>query len=215
MILIAGNHDVLLDEDFLDTYPERRYGQTKKRADLDWGTITYLENSTATLRVGSRHLTVFGSPWTPRYGVSAFQYAPDSDVWDGTLPTGVDIVVAHGPPHLHQDARDFHRAGCRYLAAEIARVRPRLVVFGHIHAAYGREDVVLDGARRRYEEVVGGWAGWLAIFGMVADIAASLLANIIVPWRFRADRRPTTFVNASVVGGPENELRNEPIVVEL
>lgn len=42
-ILVAGNHDVLLDELFLAQYPERRYGQTKTKEDLDWGSVVYLQ----------------------------------------------------------------------------------------------------------------------------------------------------------------------------
>ncbi|AEO67564.1 uncharacterized protein THITE_2116460 [Thermothielavioides terrestris NRRL 8126] len=50
-ILVAGNHDVLLDETFLERYPERRYGQSKTKKDLDWGDVIYLEDSTITLDV--------------------------------------------------------------------------------------------------------------------------------------------------------------------
>lgn len=57
--------------------------------------------------------------------------------------TYLDILITHGPPKLHLDKRDFHRAGCPHLAVEVARLRPRLHVFGHIRAAAGREEVVL------------------------------------------------------------------------
>ena len=36
-IFAAGNHDVLLDEDFLKKYRERRYGDTRTKEDLVWG----------------------------------------------------------------------------------------------------------------------------------------------------------------------------------
>ncbi|CAK7207934.1 hypothetical protein SEUCBS139899_010749 [Sporothrix eucalyptigena] len=50
-ILVAGNHDVLLDEAFLDKYPERRYGQTdrEEKEDLVWGGVTYLEDELLTV----------------------------------------------------------------------------------------------------------------------------------------------------------------------
>src|SRR4051794_35393280 len=48
-VLIAGNHDVLFDESFLAKYPERRYGQTKKKEDLNWGSVLYLQDSCVTL----------------------------------------------------------------------------------------------------------------------------------------------------------------------
>lgn len=236
-VFVAGNHDVLLDETFLEKYPERRYGQTKTKKDLDWGDVIYLEDSTVTLyfpkaalHSGSaaascedagggrkRSLTVFGSPWTPRYGISAFQYHPDDQAhWDSRLGGALtpDIVVAHGPPKLHLDSRDFHRAGCPFLAEHIARIRPSLVVFGHIHASYGREDVVLDSVQRSYEEVMTGWSGWETVAWMAALVLWARLK-----WLFRGSRyqkaKTTSFVNAAVVGGPKNELRNPAIVVEL
>lgn len=76
-IFVAGNHDVLLDEDFLVKYPERRYGHEKTAAALDWGSVKYLRDSCMTLDVTlqggdlhhdshkestSRRVTVFGSP---------------------------------------------------------------------------------------------------------------------------------------------------------
>ncbi|KAI8714035.1 Metallophos domain-containing protein [Fusarium sp. LHS14.1] len=228
-VLIAGNHDVLLDETFLNKYPERRYGQTKTKADLDWGSVIYLEDSCITLDfpsakpIGgtsqipqSRTLTIFGSPWTPRYGTSAFQYRPDDELQWSTLFSSLDIkpdiVVTHGPPRHHLDARDFHRAGCPYLAEEIAQICPRLVVFGHIHVSYGREDVVLDAVQRAYEEVMTGWAGWMTVGWMAIAVLRAKLKGLVLPNR---DQERTIFVNASVVSGPDNALENEPIVVEL
>lgn len=43
-ILVAGNQEVLLDEAFLERYPERRYGQEETAKDLEWGDIHYPEN---------------------------------------------------------------------------------------------------------------------------------------------------------------------------
>lgn len=233
-IFVAGNHDVLLDEAFLEKYPERRYGQAKTIHDLEWGSVTYLRDSSVTLEfshqdsevsnggdrplIRHRHLSVFGSPWTPQYGVSAFQYRPDDHQhWSSrfsTLERRTDIVVTHGPPRLHLDTRGFHRAGCPYLAEEMSDIRPRLVVFGHIHASYGREDVVLDMAQRAYEDIMAGWAGWDAVVWMAMLVFWSRLKGLVTG---RALNREdlTTFVNASVVGGPNNELRNPPIVLEM
>ncbi|OIW24736.1 phosphoesterase [Coniochaeta ligniaria NRRL 30616] len=235
-IFVAGNHDVLLDDKFLERYPERRYGQTKTKADLDWGNALYLEDSTVTLTfpkdglhtgrrptssgsaggTDKRSLTVFGSPWTPQYGISAFQYHPDSHSHWGERLGGLapDIVVTHGPPKLHLDSRDFHRAGCAYLAEHIARIRPLLVVFGHIRASYGREDVVLDAAQRAYEEVMIGWSGWETVAWMAALVLWARLKWLVRGFT-RQPGKSTSFVNAAVVGGPKNELRNPPIVVEL
>lgn len=220
-ILIAGNHDVLFDEAFLKKYPERRYGQSKKEEDLDWGDVIYLEDSCITLNVPTfrpetREVIVFGSPWTPQYGISTFQYRPDaaSAHWPerlGHLPAAPDIIVTHGPPKLYLDKQNIHQAGCPYLLAEISRIRPRLHVFGHIHAAYGREDVVLDAVRQAHDDVQIGWGGWGTVAWMAALVLWAKVKRVFV----RPRERATIFVNASAVGGRGNELRNEPIVVEI
>ncbi|KAI0475722.1 Metallo-dependent phosphatase-like protein [Xylariaceae sp. FL0804] len=229
-IRIAGNHDVLLDEAFLAQYLERRYGQTNTILNFDWGTVIYLQDSHITLEFPTvitgdhtpspspRKLTILGSPWTPRYGISAFQYRPDdASQWDTKLSSLLpkpDILVTNGPPKHHLDTRDFHRAGCPYLGDEIRQLRPRLVVFGHIHASYGREDVVLDDVQRGYEDVMTGWAGWGGIAWMLVLVLWARLKRIIRGPGINGGKA-TIFVNAAVVGGPRNELRNEPIVVQL
>ncbi len=53
------------------------------------------------------------------------------------MPHGTGVLLTHGPPWCHLDGSKH--SGSRFLAREVARVRPRLVVFGHIHAGYGEE----------------------------------------------------------------------------
>ena len=222
-ILVAGNHDVLLDDAFLSQHPERRYGQTETRHDLDWGDVTYLEDRQVTVTVGTRSISIYGAPWTPMYGVSAFQYRPDRDThWSDRLgafsaAAPPDILVTHGPPKLHCDQRDWYRAGCAYLAEQVARVRPRLCVFGHIHAGYGREDVEVDAVQWQHDAVVMGWAGWPALAWMGALVLWYQIRTFLCVKVLRVRRRAkiTAFVNAAVVGGPDNELRNAPTVVEI
>ncbi|KAH6855424.1 Metallo-dependent phosphatase-like protein [Chaetomium sp. MPI-CAGE-AT-0009] len=248
-ILIAGNHDVLFDESFLQKYPERRYGQPKTKEDLDWGDVIYLQDSTITLNIPirttnttpqpqTRKVTIHGSPWTPQYGISAFQYPPatGSSLWSEqlghhpghttkpthteTAPAALDILVTHGPPKLYLDRRDIHRAGCPYLLCEVARIRPRLHVFGHIHVAHGREDVVLDGVRRAHDDVQIGWGGWdyvawMAVLVVWERVKRGLFTLFGFGRRLEERERTTTFVNASVVGGRGNEVRNGAVVVEI
>ncbi|OAQ96718.1 hypothetical protein LLEC1_06356 [Akanthomyces lecanii] len=229
-ILVAGNHDVLFDESFLQKYPGRCYGQKQTKDDLFWGDVIYLQDEMVTLEFSarehesgtqdeqssSRNLTVFGSPWTPKYGISAFQYHPNNHQhWEtilGSLAQRPDIMVTHGPPRHHLDRRDFHQAGCPHLAQEVRRIRPRLCVFGHIHAAYGREHVLFDGAQEAYEEILTGWAAWGGVLRLAMAVVWARLAHLLR--RPRSDQL-TILVNAAVVGGPNNELRNDPIVVDL
>jgi len=161
-----------------------------------------------------RRLKVYGSSMMPRYDVSAFQTPRAGDVWTDRVADDTKIIVTRGPPLAHFDGA--RRAGCTFLAREIARVRPRLVVCGHIHVAYGREDVVFGGVRRMYEGIEGGWVEWWALGRMALGVlkARSLEA---VAGREKMVRREmfTTIVDAVVIGGPKNELVNKPWVVDL
>ncbi|KAH7153407.1 Metallo-dependent phosphatase-like protein [Dactylonectria macrodidyma] len=229
-ILIAGNHDVLMDDAFSTSTQSDGMASTKRNGIWNGGpsSISKIAASLWTFPstrpalgresdLRPRRLTIFGSPWTLRYGKSAFQYQTDDEIhWTtrfASLDTKPDIVVTHGPPKHHLDARGGRRVGCPYLAEAIARVQPRLVVFGHIHVSYGREDVVLDGVQRAYEEVMTGWGGWDAVVWMAILVLWAQLMGWILPFNF--GKQSTTLVNAAVVSGPKNDLKNDPIVVEL
>lgn len=227
-IMIAGNHDVLLDEKFLEAYPRRRYERSETMKDLNWGDIIYLNDSYTTLnfppnnieagnKASTRTLTIYGNPTTPQYGVSAFQIPRAKDIWNHRIRHNTNIVICHGPPHLYLDSRDFHRAGCPFFAHEIARIRPRLVVFGHIHASYGREDVVFSSVRQSYDDIMRGWAAWGALAQLVIGIVIAQMWCFIWSRKKVLEReKVTTLVNASVVGkGLKNELMNYPVVVDI
>ncbi|KAL4960479.1 metallophosphatase domain-containing protein [Aspergillus stella-maris] len=254
IVAIAGNHDVLLDEGFLEKYPERRYGDSRSRGDLDWGRVVYLENeditaeitltpnsedgtdakdnaqnsnnephslslsSTSTSPQKTRKLKIYGTPLTPQYGISAFQY-PSSlseEIWENKIPADTEILIVHGPPRLHLDfdpniqGGGLRHTGDAYLTSEIGRVRPRLVVFGHIHVGYGREDLVLDSVTRGFEGIQNRLGGWGTLGVMFLGVFWEAIRKVF------KDERVTTFVNAAVVGGGlANELKNEAVVVDI
>jgi Icc-related predicted phosphoesterase len=61
--------------------------------------------------------------------------SPPSDA----IPLGIDVVVAHGPPRGYGDlTRGGEHVGSTAMTRTLERVRPRLMVCGHIHPAYGR-----------------------------------------------------------------------------
>lgn len=219
-IVIAGNHDVLLDESFLVTHPERRYGDLRTLNDLNWHDLIYLEESSIQVDVeqsehpitaSPRTIKIYGSPYTIQYGLSAFQRPPDEDKWTKTIEKGTDIVVCHGPPNQHLDRQGVHNAGDPYLAHEIARIQPRLVIFGHIHVAYGREDLLLDKSVLIHDDILRHWAGWIGLAELAVRVSwCKLQWAVLGRERMMKRGRVTTLVNAAYGG-----LRNEPVVVDI
>ena len=117
---------------------------------------------------------------------------------------------------MYLDASGVHKAGCVYLAQEIHRVRPKVVLFGHIHASYGQEHVVLDEARRYHDDILNQWGSYWTLLQLAILV---LFARLRI-WLFGLDtllekERVTTMVNASIVGGPENKLANVAVVFFL
>lgn len=153
-LVIAGNHDFTLDiPAFRKKVDEARpaiepnlvkevYGDY---GDVRWilddaraAGIIFLDegNHQFTLENGAK-LTVYASPWTPSLGDWGFQYLPTQG-HNFEVTEGVDLVITHGPPKGIMDYTDSkQRAGCSDLFGAIARSRPRLHCFGHIHEGWG------------------------------------------------------------------------------
>jgi hypothetical protein len=253
-IVIAGNHDLLLDSAFAESHPDRELDRhpSKRRADLDWGGVCYLQHGSVSVEVRragtgakiSRHVHIFGSPWTPRMGSWAFQYDPqdtdtDTDsgsgsgsgfphLWEGAIPRGVDVVLVHGPPAGHVDNGG---KGCQHLLAELWRVRPRVVICGHIHAGRGHELLVFDRVQRYYEDVALGRCKWITslLFLGVCTVwwwAATTLMKMAARGTLSdttCDHKDkdellsmsTWLVNASIAGGHGKVKKRDPYVVLL
>ena len=97
-IVIAGNHELLIDSAWDDLSGQA----ASKRAQLDWGDIIYLENNEVTISCpNGRQLRVYGSPYSTRHGNWAFQYPRNQDVWAGSVPDGIDVLITHSPPFAH------------------------------------------------------------------------------------------------------------------
>ncbi len=148
-IVVAGNHDGYFD-------PRSRNSEDREKQ-LDWGNIHYLERSAVTLSFPDqrdRQLHVYGAPEIPQCGGSefAFQHARERDVWSNTVPMQTDILVTHTPPKYHLDLPAA--LGCQFLLKEVWRVRPRLHVFGHVHAGHGQETAHWDETQMAYESIM-------------------------------------------------------------
>ncbi|KAK8110248.1 uncharacterized protein PG998_006705 [Apiospora kogelbergensis] len=141
-LVISGNHDLTLDEPTFQQRlaeatqpiePELLFEQAKEDAVivlLDEGNHTFELSNGAFLRV-------YASPFTASRGGWAFQYPPE-DMHDFDIADDTQVVITHGPPHGIMDYTDSkQRAGCPQLFAAVARAKPLLHCFGHIHEAWG------------------------------------------------------------------------------
>jgi predicted phosphohydrolase len=123
-VVIAGNHDFGLQDD------------AERCRALFGPPLIYLEDQLATVA----GLRIWGSPWQPWFHSWAFNLPRGPEIaakW-ALIPTGVDVLVTHGPPAGYGDLC-FHgeRVGCEDLLRELDRVKPRLHLFGHIHEDKG------------------------------------------------------------------------------
>ncbi|KAF2257361.1 Metallo-dependent phosphatase [Trematosphaeria pertusa] len=195
-VLIAGNHDILLDH----TQP---HADPAARASINWGNIIYLDSESTTISCANgRRLKIYGSPLTPRHGNWAFQYPRNQDVWQTKIPADTDILITHGPPKGHLDAGHL---GCKYLLDEVWRKKPRLHVFGHVHDGYGVDWVQFDGLQRAYENaVIAGGGLWNL---------GRVLFEFIVAHFTPGKESKALFVNPTIVGGLRDEQRRRPITV--
>ena len=120
-IFVAGNHDWLFDHN-------RAYAEKLLHG------ITYLQDEEVTVE----GLRIYGMPWQPAFNQWAFNLERNSDKMKAVcrkIPSGLDILVTHGPPILILD----DKKGCECLMVQVAIKKPKVHIFGHIHAGYGHE----------------------------------------------------------------------------
>jgi Icc-related predicted phosphoesterase len=208
-IVIAGNHDLVLDEKFVKRHPDRELDKAgKAHGDIQWGDVKYLENSSIEVECNDRVLKIYGSPMTPNCGNFAFQYGDSENFWVETVPEDTDILLTHGPPALYLD----EGRGCAHLLKEIWRVRPSLVVFGHIHGGRGEQLLEYDAAQACYENVQLGMRPWMCLLKLLLII----IWQSLTPTSWSARGAPATrLVNAAVITGRGNAQIREPIIIKL
>lgn len=137
-IYVAGNHDTSIEKRFVT------------KADFTDNGIHYLENETIVID----GIKIFGSPHTPQFGQWAFMKARNKleRVWKKAIDDDSDIVICHGAPKgvldLSYDVnRLLERCGDKSLMNRVKEVKPKLMLFGHIH---NTKDIVNAGTRTVY-----------------------------------------------------------------
>jgi len=123
-VFIAGNHDSSIEKGLV----------TKE--DFDKKDIYYLENTHITIE----GIKIFGSPYTPQFGQWSFMKERHKldRMWDNIIEDDSDIIVVHGPPKgmldLSYDRRgNLENCGDKSLMNKVQIVKPKLMLFGHIH----------------------------------------------------------------------------------
>ncbi|KAI0381370.1 Metallo-dependent phosphatase [Hypomontagnella monticulosa] len=153
-LVIAGNHDFTADipvfkkkvaqnpdlqqEDVDKFYGP--YGEVHQLfEDAKSNGVAFLEEGVHRFELSNgAKLSVYASPFTPsQHGDWGFQYLPQEG-HDFAIEKGIDIAITHGPPHGIMDiTHSRSRAGCPQLFGAIARARPKIHCFGHIHEGWG------------------------------------------------------------------------------
>jgi Icc-related predicted phosphoesterase len=131
-VVVAGNHDKFAEQE-----------NKKTREYFEKAGIHYLENS----GVEIDGVKFWGSPYTPKFMNWWFMSERGDKIlthWK-KIPAGTDVLITHGPPFGILDG-DYYangdlkaNVGCMDLLNMVKELKPKLHVFGHIHADYGVE----------------------------------------------------------------------------
>jgi hypothetical protein len=157
-LVIAGNHDFTLDDKaFSKTRQEisstidesalkRTYGdlgEAKALFDTEEtraAGIMFLDEGTHRIPLANGALmTVYASPYTPSKSSGwGYQYDPSQGEHDWTIDSTVDLAMTHSPPRgIFDYTGSKTRVGSPGLFAAIAKAKPKVHCFGHIHEYWG------------------------------------------------------------------------------
>jgi predicted phosphodiesterase len=154
-LVIAGNHDFTLDlptfrsniknanpplEEHLVQKEFGEYGEARRLFDeaINDGIVFLDEGHHNFNLTNGAYLKVFASPYTPGDHTWGFSYPPGSE-HNFLIDKDIDVVITHGPPAgiLDKNTDKEKRLGCERLFTAIARSKPRLHCFGHVHRGWG------------------------------------------------------------------------------
>lgn len=133
IIVVSGNHDWL---HFCE--------ETRNTARYALSAATYLQDESYEFE----GIKFYGAPWQAWNHDWAFNlpktdsekgYPVAKKIWS-QIPTGLDVLITHGPPFGIMDQNPFDRSvGCPILRDRCLQVSPKLHIFGHTHEGYGLE----------------------------------------------------------------------------
>jgi hypothetical protein len=237
-LVIAGNHEISLDREYYlsEGGLEADYQKTLSlvsgpESEAAKNGITYLDEGTHefTLKSGAT-FRIYTSQWTPKYGSSAFQYSSGEDRFNPSeitprwatnvanansiIPEGIDIVMTHGPPkYFLDDTGDGRSAGCEHLRTAIARTKPRLHCFGHVHRGYGIQRIEFDSTKSVTDDnaIVALAKDFIGKNGAKRKGYASLPPGVVETFQAKSQ---SLMVNAAILD-ETHKPDNMPWVVDL
>lgn len=138
-IFIAGNHDRTIQDEpewfkgILTNYKTIDYLQDEEMVEYyDGHNGDFIEEN----------IRFYGSPWQPWFYNWAFNLPRNGEelerVWN-QIPTNTDILITHSPPFGILDKPYGHglSVGCELLRSVIDNIKPKIMVYGHIHGSHG------------------------------------------------------------------------------
>lgn len=130
-IFINGNHEIGPEES----------PNVFKNLMLNFPGITYLEEELVTIE----GLKIYGYPITPTFYDWAYMRdrgSPNMLKGLSLIPSNIDILVSHGPAYgILDTTKSNELVGCGDLLHELQRIKPQVMVFGHIHETYGQKEI--------------------------------------------------------------------------
>lgn len=129
IVCIPGNHDIWIEKN------ESQAKQWFQDNDLDLLIDDYIETN---------GIKIYGTPWCPQFG--NWSYMKDLEFRArkaSFIPDDTNILVSHSPAHGILDTLDNHgsepgkKAGCYGILQAIERIKPTILISGHIHEGFG------------------------------------------------------------------------------
>uniref|UniRef100_A0A8C2GBL4 Metallophosphoesterase domain containing 2b n=2 Tax=Cyprinus carpio TaxID=7962 RepID=A0A8C2GBL4_CYPCA len=133
-VVIAGNHELTFDKDFIAELMKQDYYRFPSVSKLKTEEFDDVQS----------FLTNCVTPWFNGWGFNLPRGQSLLDKWN-QIPEDVDILMTHGPPLGFRDwvPKELQRVGCVELLNTVQkRVRPKLHAYGGIHEGYG---IMTDG----------------------------------------------------------------------
>lgn len=92
-------------------------------------------------------LKIWGSPRSlPFYDWAFNNTEEELERIYSNIPADTDVIVSHGPAFGTMDwVRSGERVGSKALLRAIEKIKPQLVIVGHIHDAYGVDKITVPG----------------------------------------------------------------------